>query len=134
MQKCQRGNRGVGGWGMGDTCIQYESSGLVWWRREGEEIAAANWPLLMWQVGRTWCGGAGHGVSCGVLSASLLLPALPVLRLRLAERMNAFLLNSCSRGFVYTLYLTLPIISVLNSKTLGLALLLLLWYSPALES
>lgn len=65
----------------------------------------------MWQAGRTWFGGAGHGVPRGALSASLpAASSIRVLRLTLAERMNAFVLNSCSYGYVYILYLTLPII------------------------
>lgn len=84
---------------------------LVWQRGEGGEIAAATWPLLMWLGGRTWCGGAQHGVPCSALSAALpAASSIRVLRLTLAERMNAFPLNSSFCGCVYTLYWSLPII------------------------
>lgn len=83
----------------------------MWQRGEGVEVAAATWPLLMQHGGRMWYGGAGHGVPCGALSASLpAASSIRVLKLTLAERMNAFLLNSSSYGYVYTLYLTLLIV------------------------
>jgi len=80
---------------------------LVWQRGEGGEITAAAWPLLMWQGGRRWCGGAGRGALSASVSPG---SSVQVLRLTLAGRKNAFLLNSCSCGYVYTLYLILPII------------------------
>lgn len=104
--KQQKGNQA---WAV--LAFNVEAQVLVWQRGERGEIAAATCPFLTWQGGRTWCGGARPGVPGGALSAPL--PAtrsIPALRLTLAERMNAFLLNSCSYGSVYTCYLTLPII------------------------